>query len=241
MLATQPNPVTSSSLPKKEVCLLISFVDDFVTLWAFIGQVFLKRLTTGNRVFRIPGTMKHWTRGNLLPFVRQAEDRRGTAVDALVETVERYFHNNPDHVLKRLEITGHGYPAEWSGRLSLDELSEEDNHKRLTLTRLKPYWSETNEGVILRMCFTAKHTEGQQFLRELAKTIGSKVVGWTGVYEIHPTGEEWTATPEGQVLKTGDTCRVSLFDPWRELPRLKKMVAFPGFIARMAWRTVSGR
>jgi hypothetical protein len=241
MIRTEPSPMIAPPLPKKHVSILISFVDDFVTECAFIGQVFLKRLSTGNRVFRIPGKMKHWSRGKGLPYVRWTEDKRETAVAAMVGTIEKYFQKNPNHVLKRLEITGHGHPAVWAGRLSLEDVADGKNCKRLLLERIKPYWCESNDGFIMRMCCCAQYEEGQGFLRELSKAIGAKVTGWTGVYEIHPTGEEWTATPEGKVFKSGDTGRTSHFAGWQELSGLKKALGFPGFVGRMAWRTISGR
>jgi hypothetical protein len=241
MAATQVIARKGKSLKPKEVSILISFVDDFVTRWAFIGQVFLKRLTSGNRVFSIPGKGGRWSRGTLLPFVRRTEDRREAAVKTMVETIEKFFHHNPGHVLKKLEITGHGFPAIWAGRLSLEDMADAKNPKRLLLERLKPYWGESNDGMVMRMCCCAKYEEGQQFLRELAKTVGANVTGWTGVYEIHPTGEEWTATPEGSVFKSGDTGRISHFAIWKEQPGLKRVLTFPGFIGRMAWRTISGR
>jgi hypothetical protein len=185
--------------------------------------------------------LNRWNRGGLSVFKCQSEDSREDAVEAMIEEIEHIFRQNPGHSLKRLEITGHGHPACWAGRLSFEDLIPETSSKRAALERLRPLWSASNEGLILRMCSVAKDEEGRLFLRELAKTVGAKVTAWTGIYEIHPTGEEWTANPDGVVTKTGDTGRTSYFGPWKDRSLLKKILTFPTFVALMTWRTVTGK
>jgi len=225
----------------KGLRIVVSFVDDFVTQSAYVGQYFLKKLSLGNKVIRLPAKLNRLNRGGLFVFKCQSKDRREGAVEAMVEEIEHTFRQNPGHSLKRLDITGHGHPAGWAGRLSFEDLIPGASSKRAALERLRPLWSASNEGLILRMCSVAKDEEGRLFLKELAKTVGANVTGWTGIYEIHPTGEEWTANPDGVVSKTGDTGRISYFGPWKDSPLLKKILTFPVFLALMAWRTVTGK
>jgi hypothetical protein len=225
----------------KGLRIVVSFVDDFVTQSAFVGQYLLKKLSPGNKVIRLPAKLNRWNRGGLFVFKCQSEDSREGAVEVMIDEIEHIFKRNPGHFLKRLEITGHGYPACWAGRLSFEDLIPGASSKRAALERLRPLWSASNEGLILRMCSVAKGEEGRLFLKVLAKMVGAKVTGWTGIYEIHPTGEEWTANPDGVVTKTGDTGRTSHFGPWKARPLLKKILTFPTFLALMAWRTVTGK
>lgn len=216
--------VAGDAQQTKDLCIVVSFVDDFVTQCAFLGQYFFKRL-----IFR-------WE-------VIRVHARLGTekAVDLMVAGIEDILKRHPGRRLKRLEITGHGYPAAWARRLTLEDLQDENGAKRSALLRLQDKWGLPNDGVVLRMCSTARAQEGRSFLEALALAMGSKVSGWTGVYEIYPTGEEWTATPLGQVHKTNDTRRVSYFHWWKELPGYKRWLALPVFLGAMSWRTLTGR
>ncbi|MFL5241955.1 MAG: DUF4347 domain-containing protein [Gemmataceae bacterium] len=214
MVNTQPN--------LKGLRIVVSFVDDFVTQSAFVGQFLLKKLSFDNKVIRLPA-------------------KSGQAIEVMVRKIEKALRENRGHSLQRLEITGHSYPARWAGRLNYEELISENSSKKAALVRLKPLWSPSNEGLILRMCSVASGEEGRQFMEELAKTVGAKVTAWTGIYEIRPTGEEWTASPDGVVTKTGDTGRTSYFGPWRDRPLLKKIITTPAFLALMAWRTITGK
>jgi hypothetical protein len=225
----------------KGLRIVVSFVDDFVTQSAFVGQFFLKKPSPGNKVIRLPAKLNRWNRGGPFVFKYYSEDRREGAVEAMIDEIEHIFKRKPGHFLKRLEITGHGYPACWVGRLSFEDLIPETSSKRAALERLRPLWDASNDGLILRMCSVAKDEEGRLFLKELAKTVGANVTGWTGIYEIHPTGEEWTANPNGVVTKIGDTGRISYFGPWKDRPLLKKILTFPTLLALMAWRTITGK
>jgi hypothetical protein len=110
-----------------------------------------------------------------------------------------------------IDFAGHGYAGGWEVGLDLTDAQQppgSPQHARWSsLVDLKPLWSNNNEGLTLRMCETAQGQRGRSFLAALAQTIGSKVRGWTGCYEIRPTGFEYTAAPDGRVWRTGNTGR----------------------------------
>jgi hypothetical protein len=110
-----------------------------------------------------------------------------------------------------IDLAGHGYPGGW--RIGLDLTDPQQPLQSPAFVRwsrlieLKPWWSPETEGLTLRMCHTAEGERGRLFLVALAQTIGAKVRGWTGCYEIRPTGYEYTATPAGRVTRSGNTGR----------------------------------
>ena len=59
------------------------------------------------------------------------------------------------------------------------------------------------------MCEVAAGASGKDFIGEVSHAIGAKVKAWDGIYEIRPTGKEWTADPNKKVTQTGDTGRKS--------------------------------
>src|SRR5580704_9507614 len=114
-------------------------------------------------------------------------------------------HQRPVTV-QAIDLAGHGYAGGW--RIGLDLVDPEQPPNSPTFVRwsrladLKPYWAPKNDGLTLRMCHTAEGDRGRLFLAALAKTIGARVRGWTGCYEIRPTGYEYTAMPTGQVTRS---------------------------------------
>ena len=145
---------------------------------------------------------------------------RAASVAEMVDAIENQLEHlggSPKLAKQRpvmvdaIDFAGHGYPGGWNIGLDVSDLEQPrgspENTRWSRLAELKSYWSPDNEGLTLRMCETSQGERGQRFLAELAKTIGAKVRGWTGCYEFRPTGYEITATPQGEVARTGNTGR----------------------------------
>jgi hypothetical protein len=140
--------------------------------------------------------------------IQAAEERNASAIMAVGGQV------NQDAIVKveGIDVAGHGCGGAFRGkdgdpddRLNVKHLEDAGNPNRIALTRLGPLWAENNQGMVLRMCSTAKGMSGQDFLVALSQTIGAKVVGWDDRYEVRPTGTEFTATPDGKVEQTANT------------------------------------
>jgi hypothetical protein len=110
-----------------------------------------------------------------------------------------------------IELAGHGYPGGWCVGLDVSDAQQSpDSAEFLRWSRLadlKGCWSSDNDGLTMRLCETAQGERGRLFLAGLARTVGAKVCGWTGCYEIRATGYEYTATPDGLVSRSGNTGR----------------------------------
>jgi hypothetical protein len=105
-----------------------------------------------------------------------------------------------------IDLAGHGYSGGWQVGLDLTDPEQPPGSPCFVrwsrLADLKPYWSPRNDGLTLRMCHTAEGERGRLFLAALAKTVGANVRGWTGCYEIRPTGYEYTSKPSGVVTRS---------------------------------------
>jgi hypothetical protein len=114
--------------------------------------------------------------------------------------------------ITEIVFAGHGSPGSWSAgkktntgyEISILKKSElvAGGAKTKIFEEIKEWWCETNSGVELQMCNQAEFA-GKDFMKKLAETIGADVTGWEGTFELWGTGDKYTATPSGEISKTG--------------------------------------
>ncbi len=167
--------------------------------------------------------------------------RRVDSVEEIVKSIEKTINGREANngylrsinkfeikaTIRSIKITGHGDPAEFYGpkaaRLTLDDLlpNKETNElsaRAKSLMELRPLWSKNNNGITLAMCNTAQGKEGQEFLKELAFLTGAKVIGYDQRYEIRPTGNEWTATPDKKITSVDTGRKQYMQDKYSDRP-----------------------
>jgi hypothetical protein len=133
-------------------------------------------------------------------------------VDTIGEHLRRVGRQTSRKVeIDAIDLAGHAYPGGWELGCDLADAEQPTGSAEAMrwarLGELRQYWSEPNEGLTLRMCEIAQGERGCHFLAALARTVGARVRGWTGCYEIRATGYEYTAIPSGLVMRTGNTGR----------------------------------
>ena len=199
---------------KNPVRVVVSFRDDFVT-----GAAALWHTDTG---IRRPDWFSVDTDGG---------------VKEMVDGILRKLNDN--ECIKSLEVTGHGYGGGWANRLDVGDLDETKNHpNRLALAKLADLWCDENEGITMRMCETARGDEGKKFLVALAKTVKAKVKGWDDIYEIRPTGAEFTASPDGTIAQTDHTGRRSIMRMYKNMSTTQIILTSPGSAVMWSMRII---
>ena len=199
---------------KNPVAVIVSFRDDFVT-----GAAALWHTDTG---IRRPDWFSVDTDGGVKE-----------AVDGILRKL------TDTECIKSLEVTGHGYGGGWVNRLDVGDLDATQNHpNRLALAKLADLWCDENEGITMRMCETARGDEGKKFLAALAKTVKAKVKGWDDIYEIRPTGAEFTASPDGTIAQTGHTGRRSIMRMYQNMNTAEIILTSPGSAVMWGMRII---
>ena len=79
--------------------------------------------------------------------------------------------------------------------MSAFQLKQDGSENTKLTQEISRWWCKCNSGVELQLCNQAAGEKGREWLKLLATRFESKVTGWTGGYEITPTGDQWTATP----------------------------------------------
>jgi hypothetical protein len=198
--------------------VIVVFVDDLVT-----GVAALFQKVNPFRPFPFTGNTSLYKKTLIIP---RKQDK---AVELMVARIEQLL--GTEGQLRSLTIAGHGYPGGWGHRLDLSELQDLEHPRRKALERLRGRFHTQNEGITMLMCDCAKNGtewgwhDGREFLKLVASLVGVPVRGWDNKYEIRPTGDEWTAQPDGTILLTGSTGRISLGDFSKE--HIQNMAMWP--------------
>jgi hypothetical protein len=184
----------------------VSFVEDLVTRVAYLWNTVLGGYHVNLRCANV---------GEMVDAIRAAVDRHG-----------------PGAAVHSIDVAGHGYPGGWFVGLDGSDVTEPAGSERRArwdrLAELRTLWAPDCASMTLLMCETAQGEAGKQFLAALAEQIGAPVRGWTGCYEILPTGREVTALPDGRVAPSGDTGRrLQLVYRHQGKPRLRRWLGLP--------------
>jgi len=196
----------------KEITVRVTFAEDGLTELAGFGQYVIAggpfQVFIGTRTERIP------VQGD------------GSDIDRMVRRIERilekeqaaedfwsFWRKTKRVRLGKVIVAGHGMNYGWGNYarvLDITQLQNPNSPQSKSLRRLAPLWSTHRAGIELQTCFPAQGKTGKDFMSELAITGGAPVMGWDDMYEIIPTGTEWTADPTGAPpVQTGDTLRKS--------------------------------
>jgi len=113
--------------------------------------------------------------------------------------------------IEEVKIQGHGSPGGLSNsrrnfakHTSAKDLNDPKSEVSIFLAKLKHLWCKENKGIVLNACEQAEGGAGKEFMMLLAQLSGAKVKGWTGWFIAGPSGDEYTATPDGGWSKTGN-------------------------------------
>jgi hypothetical protein len=71
--------------------------------------------------------------------------------------------------------------------------------KYLSNKKCKPLPGETNATIDLKTCSSAQDDAGKVFLLLIAKRSNFDVLGWTDLYEVTPKGDQYKASPSGDI------------------------------------------
>ena len=159
-------------------------------------------------------------------------------IDAILAERQRLADKSRRPVtIDSIDLAGHGYSGGWQIGLDLTDRqqpSDSESYRRWSrLAQLRPYWSPDNDGLTLRMCHTAEGERGRLFLSALAQTMGALVRGWTGCYEIRPTGYQYTATPDGQVTRSKTGRHRQILYHYQALSRPRRVLT--GAVEGLDW------
>jgi Domain of unknown function (DUF4347) len=99
----------------------------------------------------------------------------------------------------RVTISGHGGPGH-VGPITSQNLNDPNSGPYKFLQALGKRHATT---IIIKSCSVANGKTGRDFLVQIAKLTGAKVVGYTDVYAFTPHGDELTALPDGTITVTG--------------------------------------